>query len=373
MKKGFRIDHLFPSHVTGIVTMGDRFIVDENRERLKERLRFFKENNVDESWLNKKFALGKNYARWILKNKSSITIDEAKLAQLAYRPFDTRWTYFDNKFIWRWRADTMRHFLKGENAGLVFRRQSPEGKDIYIFVSNTITADGYIRSDNKGGESAAPLYLYPESDEVQSADAEQKRIPNLNREIAARIAKGIDLRFTPEKKEDAKGTFAPIDILDYVYAVLHSPAYRQKYKEFLKIDFPRVPYPKNAEIFRHLVHFGTELRQIHLLEHPKTAEFVTAFPQNGSNAVEKIRWDSGKVWINKKQRFENVAQPAWEFCIGGYRPAQKWLKDRKGRILTSQDIEHCHKIIAALKETHRIMGEIDRTIEKYGETKIRTD
>jgi len=150
------------------------------------------------------------------------------------------------------------------------------------------------------------------------------------------------------------------DILDYIYAVLHSSTYRQKYKEFLKIDFPRVPYPKNEKQFDELVALGRELREIHLLESSKVSQFITTYPISGSDTVEKISYKDGKVFINSEQYFGNVPEIAWNFYIGGYQPAQKWLKDRKGRALSNSDIEHYQKIIVALVETDRIMKEIDR-------------
>ena len=164
---------------------------------------------------------------------------------------------------------------------------------------------------------------------------------------------------------------APIDILDYIYAVLHSPTYREKYKEFLKIDFPRVPYPKNKEIFWQLVRLGGEIRQIHLLESPKVEEYITSYPIDGDNTITtkigKKDWEItdkenqlGRIWINETQYFENIPLVAWEFYIGGYQPAQKWLKDRKGRILNFEDILHYQKIIVALYETDRLMKEIDK-------------
>ncbi|MCK4664853.1 MAG: DUF559 domain-containing protein [Bacteroidales bacterium] len=165
--------------------------------------------------------------------------------------------------------------------------------------------------------------------------------------------------------------FAPIDILDYIYAVLHSPTYREKYKEFLKIDFPRVPYPKDKETFWKLVKFGGEIRQIHLLESPKVEEYITSYPQDGDNTINrklnKNDWEitdtekqTGRIWINNEQYFDNIPIVAWEFYIGGYQPAQKWLKDRRKRKLSFEDILHYQKIIVALTETDRLMKEIDK-------------
>ena len=165
-------------------------------------------------------------------------------------------------------------------------------------------------------------------------------------------------------------TFAPIDILDYIYAVLHCPKYREKYKEFLKIDFPRVPYPEDKKMFWKLVKLGGMLRQIHLLESPVVEKFITKYPVDGDNTVSQTRFslstmgraEVGSVWINDKQYFDKVPVIAWEFYIGGYQPAQKWLKDRKGRTLSFEDIQHYQKIIVALSETDRIMKKIDEVM-----------
>jgi predicted helicase len=184
------------------------------------------------------------------------------------------------------------------------------------------------------------------------------RTPNLNKEIVAKIATNLGLTFTNEK-ETSKNTFAPIDLLDYIYAVLHSPTYREKYKEFLKIDFPRVPYPTNLQSFQNLVNLGSQLRQIHLLESQILENSIITYPINGTNKVEKVKYFEGKVFINDTQHFTNVSEIAWEFYIGGYQPAQKWLKDRKDGNLEFDDILHYQKIIVALTETDRLMKEID--------------
>jgi len=209
---------------------------------------------------------------------------------------------------------------------------------------------------------------------------------NPNLEFINQIEKKLGLAYVPEKepagkvcyinnpevRSDFKTTFAPIDILDYIYAVLHSPAYREKYKEFLKIDFPRVPYPADAETFWQLVELGGQLREIHLLESPKVNEFITSYPIDGDNTVTRkmttksLGWEAtntekttGRVWINDTQYFDGVPIIAWEFYIGGYQPAQKWLKDRHGRTLSFEDILHYQKIIVALTETHRLMQAVD--------------
>ncbi len=176
--------------------------------------------------------------------------------------------------------------------------------------------------------------------------------------------------FVPEKIVDSQDSFAPIDILDYIYTVLHSPSYRDKYKEFLKTDFPRVPYPK-PKTFWQLVALGGEIRSLHLMESSALDNVITPYPEAGDNIItrkitktslgyEETSATHGKVWINDDQYFENVPLITWEFYIGGYQPAQKWLKDRKGRTLSVNDILHYQKIIVALSETERLMQEVDK-------------
>jgi predicted helicase len=287
----------------------------------------------------------------------------------------------------------MQHFLKGDNLGLIIGRQGQAVGSMpwnLSFITNSITDfNMYYR----GGGMLFPLYLYPETSGQQqmlsgfetltALDANKQketptRTPNLNLEIVNQIAKQLDLDFVPEKEgfsatetiNQQPATFSPIDILDYIYAVLHSPSYREKYKEFLKIDFPKIPYPKDAATFWDLAALGKQIREIHLLESPIIEEYITEFNVDGDCVVTKPRFEInpnrvqnpvrvGMVWINETQYFENVLEVAWNFYIGGYQPAQKWLKDRKDRKLEFDDIAHYQKIIVALTETDRLMKAID--------------
>lgn len=615
---GFRIDELFSKNVTGIVTMGDSFVIDNNKEVLYERISNFLNNDYSEDYLNKEFGLGKNYAKWIIENKSKIGLETSSLSKISYRPFDDKWTYFDNKLIWRWRFDVNKNFFNKDNIGLVVGRQSTDEYWCNVQMSKFMIDNRYHFS-YKGTASQFPLYLYPDTNAQLTIDTspnpskggELGRVPNLNMDIVNQIAEKLGLRFVPEKEtspnpskggekdaiseadgavkevlgenvllpsfggagggqtsenteklqsvggndggqtlpdsdeqvkqrpgyvtanlynypyikeirdglkgnqtdaekiiweylrnkktghkirrqhvidnfitdfvclpkklvieidggihlqqkeqdelrtltlnekgykvirftndevfanpifvatqikevlderqtiiqdddsavlsssfgetfpacpdftsgnlfRQARGghsfeelgggkTFAPIDILDYIYAVLHSPTYREKYKEFLKIDFPRVPFPRRdvehgVSTFWQLVKLGGELRQIHLLESPVVDKYITQYPVSGDNVVSMPKYFpipkneitgaiQGYVYINDTQYFANVPLTAWSFYIGGYQPAQKWLKDRKGRTLDYEDILHYQKIIVALTETDRIMKEIDK-------------
>ena len=264
-----------------------------------------------------------------------------------------KWTYFDNRIVWRPRTKVMQHFLKGENVGLVIPRINKE--DNCCFISNRII--GHKLCSAYDSNSLFPLYLYP----VDVLLGSEQRKPNLNAKIVAEIAERLNLRFT-EEKENIKKTFAPIDILDYIYAVLHSPAYREQYKEFLKIDFPRVPYPQDVKQFRKLVKLGGKLRHFHLMEGVEPKRGLANYDIGGNNVAEVIEYKNGKVRINKTQYFDNVLPEVWNFYIGGYQPAQKWLKDRKGRTLSFDDIRHYQKIIHALKETMEVMNEVDNEL-----------
>ncbi len=192
-----------------------------------------------------------------------------------------------------------------------------------------------------------PLYLYSDSETLDGTT----RTPNLDASIWEKINESVGRDATPE------------EVLDYIYAVLHSPSYREKYKEFLKIDFPRVPYPKDGASFEALVKLGSVLRGLHLLESPKVEEYITTFPITGSGEVEKVTYVSWNVYINSTQYFGDVPEVAWNFYIWGYQPAQKWLKDRKWRVLTWEDIMHYQSMIVALTETARVMEEVDKVIE----------
>ena len=253
----------------------------------------------------------------------------------------------------------MRHLLKQDNLGLIIGRQGQAVGTMpwnLSFITNTITDfNMYYR----GGGMLFPLYLYPETKGQQTIGQTAERTPNLNTAIVKQIAEQLGLTFTNEK-EKTDGTFAPIDIIDYIYAVLHSPTYREKYKEFLKIDFPRVPYPKDKDTFWQLIKLGGQIREIHLLESPTVEKYITQYPEDGNNVVVKPKYENGKVYINDSQYFDNVPQIAWDFYIGGYQPAQKWLKDRKERTLEFDDILHYQKIIVALTETDRLMNDINK-------------
>ncbi|GAB3242779.1 type ISP restriction/modification enzyme [Psychrobacter pacificensis] len=368
------LDKLFRIYTSGIVTMGDNFILSDSETELNNRLENFLKNDVTSEQFRKEFKLGKNYPDWLINNKVKISNSDLTPVKIAFRPFDNKFTIYSEHLLWRRRESVLSNMLYDDNYALLTGKQNKSDTIDSFFITNTISetkcAERTIQS------YSFPLYLYPEQDtQTELLESKETRTPNLDPEIVADIAKAIKLTFTNEKSNEA-GTFAPIDILDYIYAVLHSPTYRETYKEFLKIDFPRVPYPSDADTFWKLVALGGQLRQIHLLDSPKLATQIKAlslgYPIGGDNAVtrkmtktsvgfEPDEADSsiGKVWLNDTQYFTNVPLVAWEFYIGGYQPAQKWLKDRRERKLDHHDIKHYLNIIASLSLTNELMQQID--------------
>jgi len=370
-EKAFKITELLNIFSSGVKTHRDNFIVAFDKSSLEKRMLDFTSEKEDQIIMSE-YKL-KNTRDWdfkISRDKLKKTDWYKLIYDYNYRPFDNRIICYSTDLIDRGtsRIDLMKHFFD-KNIGLsTIRSEGIVGDFNHILITNIITDIHFV-----GGQSYVfPLYCYLN---------DGSKIPNLKKEIVEEIEKTV-------------GKITPEDILDYIYAVLHSPSYREKYKEFLKIDFPRVPYPKDKATFKKLVKFGTELRSLHLLESQKVNQFITTYPIAGSDEVEKVKFekdvtlrqaqgdkktndnqtsnvslslsktDLGKVYINKEQYFGNVPEIAWNFYIGGYQPAQKWLKDRKGRTLTNSDIEHYQKIIVALTETGRIMKEIDEVVQE---------
>jgi predicted helicase len=371
--KGFSVVELFPVNSVGIVTARDNFTIHDSKEEVTKTIEEFLK--IDDETARLRFNLGKDVRDWQVgfarKDLQASFPKTGKYVKISYRPFDDKWTFYTGKskgFHCRPRGEVMRHFTKEENVGLAICKQFKTGDNYYhAFISNKIIESSYVSNRTSEITSIFPLYLYPDTDELPGLAGPLGREPNLNMEIVNKIAKNLNLTFLPDDNlaydlpAELGECFSPLDLLDYIYAILHSPTYREKYKEFLKIDFPRIPYPKNNKTFEKLVELGSEIRQIHLLESPVFEKPLhTHFPDIGDKTVDNPTYKNGNVYINETQCFENVPEVAWNFYIGGYQPAQKWLKDRKNREISYEDGVHYQKIIVALTETDRLMQEIDK-------------
>ncbi len=338
-EKGFRVDELFKINSNGIETQNDGINIFFKQVIATEVQEDFKRLSVTE--LAQKYFL-KNGRDWKIETaKRDLDANSVLMREIQYRPFDVRFVNYTGitKGIMAYpRFNVMKNFQK-QNIGLIIPRQTTQDYR-HNFITDKII-DGNITASAKlfGSGCLFPLYLYLD---------DGSKITNLEKQIVTDIEKIV-------------GITTPQDIFDYIYTVLHSPNYREKYKEFLKIDFPRVPYPTSVESFKKLVALGKELRELHLLESLRLNDFITTFPESGNDNVDLKcpKYKNGKVFINEKQYFGNIPETAWNFYIGGYQPAQKWLKDRRGRKLSNEDIEHYQKIIVVLAETEKIMKKID--------------
>ena len=346
--QGFSINELFKINSVGIVTARDNFTIHFTKEEVKQTIQQFLQ--LDNEKARDTFQLGKDVRDWQVsyarKDLQECYPNKGVLIPISYRPFDTRYTYYTGKskgFHCYPRNEVMQHFIEGNNIGLVICKQVKSG-EVYqhFFITNQI-AESCIVS-NKTGEIGYvfPLYLYLQG-EGHFKDTLDK-IPNLNPKILKKLGGN------------------PLTAFDYCYGVLHDKNYREQYKEFLKIDFPRIPYPKDNEELQHYATIGKHLRELHLLESPQLQALITSFPIAGNNTITEIKWvntgqkDKGNVYINDTQYFADVPFKAWEAYIGGYQPAQKWLKDRKGQTLTYNDIIHYQQMIVALQKTQEIIN-----------------
>ena len=336
---GFSLTDLFSVNSVGIVTARDNLTIQFTASEMKETVLNFSMLNPEEA--RTRYKLKKDVRDWSVSGAQTDckNFDENLIVPVSYRPFDIRYTYYTGNskgFHCYPRNEIMRNFIGRENLGLVLKRGFPNPEHAVGFVSDKITDFRYWScAGMQGGDYLFPLYTFDPLDGT--------RRPNFNDKIVRKIQK------------TAGKEISEADVFDYVYAVLHSPAYRKKYADFLKTDFPKIPYPENAEHFKRLSETGGKLRKIHLLQVDETVTRNISFPVTGDNVIEKISYQNGRVYINKTQYFDNVPSAVWDFFIGGYQPAQKWLKDRKGMTLDYTDIRHYQKIVAALIQTDEIM------------------
>ena len=395
---GWKITDMMPVNSTGVKTHRDHFVLDFDLSTLRERIGNFRNLNISDEYISETYNL-RDTRDWKLKQRRLlIGMDhywERNFTKCLYRPFDLRHYFYSSDAVEFPRHDVMRHMLAVNNFGLVFMRQVAL-QDVYShFDVSRYPVDNRAFYSNKGIMSFAPLYLYPSPTENSSrqkslaaADwppGKDGRVPNLSPESVADFAEKLGLSFVPDGRGDSEATFGPEDVFDYIYAVFHSPSYRERYAEFLKIDFPRVPLTSDRKKFRRLVELGGELVALHLLESPLLARPATRYPVVGDNRVEKgypkyfapgegepgskagdgAVLEVGRVYINRSQYFEGVPPQVWEFQVGGYQVCDKWLKDRRGRQLSYDDLTVYQKVVVALKETIRLMEEVDSAVGEW--------
>lgn len=359
---GFNIAELMPINVTGIVTARDSLVISQKAEALLNIIIEFTDEKKSDAEVRELFFGNRTSGKYLPGDSRGWDLSRARkkianndhkqfIKPISYRPFDTQYIYYSNNMVDWGRESVLLNMIRN-NVALIIPRQAITDNWSHVGVSDCLV-DNRFHYSNKGIPIVCPLYIYQDTIDGNVCT------PNLKLEIVVEISEKLGLPFAPDSDGGSMESFAPIDLLDYIYAVLHSPKYRETYKEFLKIDFPRVPYPTDKEIFWKMVELGGEIRKLHLMESPLFDTLITTYPVTGTNEVVKLNRKDNRVYINNEQYFEGISDLAWNFYIGGYQPAQKWLKDRKGRNLSDEDILHYQKIIVALTETDRLMKEID--------------
>jgi len=381
-EQGWKVTEIMPVNSVGIVTSRDHLAVYFSREEAKQALTEFVHLPVEEA--RAKFKLGEDSQEWRVElaqaDLQQTKLSDDNFVNLYYRPFDVRFTYYTGTsggFLGRPRPEVMRHML-APNLALLTSRMT-KGEDFAHAQVTRFPSEKIAMSPKTSNNSFHfPLYVHGFEKKkkgdwgkaitmvlFESPAGYQKRRPNLSPAFLKALAE--KLKLPQEKPHGLPEGITPEDIFHYAYAVFHSPNYRKRYAEFLKIDFPRLPLTSDMKLFRALATKGADLVALHLMESPKLEEFITDWPVKGDNLVEKVQYTekNKRVWINKTQYFEGVPKDVWEFHIGGYQVCDKWLKDRKGRALSYDDIMHYQKIIVALKETLHLMTEIDECIPHW--------
>ena len=358
-KRTLSITDIFPVYAAGSQTRRDNVCVDYDKENLINRFSDIATNtNLEE--LKQKYKI-KDTEYWTL-DKAKLHIQEneieSKLILYAYRPFDNRWVYYNPNIIERGdsRKELMEHLLKGNNMALLSCRQQVEPGFYHIFCSEILTERCIVSLKSRELTYVFPLYTYPNTENKQT-NLFLERTPN------------ISLKFLKAIKEKLGKTPTTEQIFYYAYAIFHSPTYRTRYAEFLKIDFPRLPLTSNENLFNALATKGEELVNLHLMKSDILNNLITTYQPMADNQVTEVTYnlELQRVYINKQSHFTNIPPHIWKFKIGGYQVLDKWLKDRKNakRQLSNDEISYYQKIVVALTETLGIMAEIDKTIPSF--------
>jgi len=367
-QKFIKATDIFPVSSTGVKTHRDHFVIDFDKEALKRRIRTFLDLSLPDDVVREAFKL-KDNRDWKMSEKRKLIAQDKdwgrKIVRCMYRPFDVRWLFYHSDAIDFGREEVMRNMLQANlclctgRAGQVVGEEAPW---------NLVHCADAVQDHNmfyRGGVVSFPLYLYPGvpkhgffSDKIPSS----KKKPNLSRALMECLRLSYSSLLTPES------------IFHYAYAVLFSNLYRKKFAEFLRIDFPRIPFTKDVKLFQKLAALGGRLVDLHLLRSSELDPPIARFQGEGDNRVQigkkGLRYDSEKQWvyINEAQFFEDVPPEVWEYQIGGYQVCRKWLKDRKGRTLSLDEIKTYCRIVTALEKTIEAQAKIDKLYPKVEET-----
>lgn len=373
--QGFpKIIDIFPVNGVGIVTGRDDFVIDSDKRSLEARMRIFRDEQNDDNFIKNSYNLkDKPSSRWLLKDaRKKVQEDEdwdEHFAKILYRPFDERWIYYHPALIERHRNNVMKHMTESNLAIMTTRQQADEGF-YHSFVTDKIPESCLISNKTREIGYVFPLYFYNGQNDNGNGKhngihnngikngimfEEEKRKSNIKPEIIKKLSQVYKKEISAE------------EIFYYIYSALYSNTYREKYQEFLKVDFPRIPFTKDYSLFIKFGKLGEQLVNFHLLKSPELDNPVVKFYGEADGIVDKIEHIKKSVYINKNQYFSSIKPEVWNYHIGGYQVLHKWLKDRKNRRLSSEDIKHYCRIVTVISKTIEIQKQIDKlypTVEK---------
>ncbi len=359
-EQSWKITDIMPLNGVGMTTARDHIVIDFEKTQILERAQIFRDSKDSDKELCNHLKIPMKKGWNISKARQMLRAEEnlrKHIKPIIYRPFDNRFIFYHDSLVWRTVKKVMRHMLTGENLGLYLCRQISTSEWAHILATNLITDDCYVSNKTRERGYTLPLYLYPNPNNPK--ELEESVRPNLSSEFLKDITSKLGYTPTPEA------------IFYYIYAIFHSPTYRTRYAEFLKRDFPRVPLTSSDELFKQLSTYGEELVVLHLMKSSKLDNLITQFLENGGGkevaiGTAKKAYANNKVTINKKgDGFTGVPEEVWNFHVGGYQVCHKWLKDRKNRTLSQEDIQHYQRIVVALQETIKLMNKIDQAIPEF--------
>jgi hypothetical protein len=390
-QRGWAVTDIFPVGSNGVQTSRDALVVDFTERELTKKIAVFLDPDLSDRAVRHRFFAARTAGRYEPGDTRGWRLAEARarlravplwrrsLIPFLYRPFDERrLLYLDDMVDWPRRA-VMRHLQQPGNWALCIGRAGlvVSGSWDLVFCADRVLDHNLFY---RGSSLNFPLYLYPDGRFPKDLfTTGNGRVPNLSAAFVRDAEERLRLQFIPDDCGDLRRTFGPEDVFHYVYAMLHSPAFRSRYAEFLKSDFPRLPFTGDLGLFRSLVKHGAELVSLHLLKHrtlDDPANFLATWPIDGDNRVENVRFEeererdralppTGRVFVNRTQYFDRVPSDVWRVRVGGYQVCDKWLKDRKGRLLSYDDIQCYQKVLLAIAETVRLMRTIDETIPSW--------
>lgn len=349
-----KINEIFPLNGVGMTTARDSFVIDFDKFRLENRIRLFKNSKLDDEELHDFFQINRKKG-WDIRKawKMLQTISDSELKKyilsIAYRPFCDRYVFWHDSIVWRTVKRIMQHMME-DNIGIMTCRQISSYNWTHALISEKIIDNSLISNKTKERTYIFPLYLYPDEKNINLFNHTQtEKTPNITPLIFEKLKTAYKQDPTPE------------EVLYYIYGVFYSNIYRETYAEFLKIDFPRVPFTSNYALFKEMGKLGKELAALHLLKSSELDSPIAKYQGSGDNdRIKKVIYkeDEQRIYINKEKYFEGVPPEVWKYHIGGYQVLQKYLKDRKDRMM--DDAPRYCRIVTALYKTIEIQKQIDK-------------